>query len=69
MSISQVLNCLFVCVGKFSVAKVQNKFFLQAFRNFFFSSPLIFFAAFSRHAANKKFVLIAKQRIARCSCE
>ena len=81
MSISQVLNCLFVCVGRFSVAKVQNNIFPASLPKFFFQFSPDFFRGTLRikssssllsnvsHVArvSKEFVLIARQCTARCS--
>ena len=82
MSISQVLNCLFVCVGKFSVAKVQNNIFPASPPKYFFQLSPDFFRGTLRircsssllsnvpHVArvSKEFVLIARQCTARCVC-
>ena len=43
MSISQVFNCLFVCAGRFSVAKVQNNIFPASPPKYFFHSSPSFF--------------------------
>ena len=81
MSISQVLNCLFVCVGKFSMAKVQNNIFPASPPKYFFQLSPDFFRGTLRircssslqsnvpHVArvSKEFVLIARQCTARCS--